>query len=98
MVNRDMQELLPLQVAVMGVLGEGADGIEEIKDLAALAKATKQSREQVERACDSLVAKGFIRFASGYDGDAQVWYWVTDQGKRQLDSIWRRGSNPRNLS
>ena len=91
MVNKDMQELLPLQVAVMGVLGEGADGIEEIKDLAALAKATGQSVGQVEKACNGLVASGHVRCAGGFDGDAMMWYWITDFGKRQLDSIIGRG-------
>ncbi len=98
MVNRDMQELTPLQVAIMGVLGEGSGGVEEIKDLVAIAKATGQPVGQVEKACDALVASSYVRCAGGFDGDAMMWYWITDYGKRQLDTIIGRGPGLTNFS
>lgn len=96
MVNRIMQELSPLQVSVLGVLGDSSGGIEEIKDLAGLVKATGKPKEKIERACDGMVAGGYIRCASSFDGDALLWYWITDFGRRQLDTMLRRGTEPTN--
>ena len=89
-----MPELSPLQVAILGVLGEGPGGIEETKDLPSLARATREPVERVEAACDALVENGYVRCAENFGGDTMLWYWITDLGKRHLDAILGRGSAP----